>query len=224
MNGKFVIYSGGSRTLNKKLDKALIKLCKPSKELSITYVPVSDNQDPKYFKQFKKYYQHYGFKKFCYFALDKDNTNKTWKAAFASDVIYLDGGNTYQFLHNMEKSNIKKHLKYFIDKGGIVAGQSAGIICISPNIKTAAIPTVDADENFPGFKKKKGLNLVNFEFSPHFSYSDKKSKEELKKYSSITKNEIIACDDGSGIILDGDKMTLVGSVYSFKNGIVQQKN
>ena len=220
MKGKFVIYSGGSRYINKSLDTVLIGLCGQNK--SISYIPVTHDQDPVYYQEFKKYYQHYGVNKFCYFALDRQYSQKHWDKAFSSSVIYLDGGNTYHFLQNILESGLSKHLKHFIKKGGIIAGQSAGVINLTPNILTAAIPTLDADDAILGFKKTKSLGILPFEFSPHFS-GDKQSIEELKQYSKKTTNEILACDDGSGVIIVDDKITYVGKVFCFQNGIFSKK-
>jgi dipeptidase E len=222
MKGKFVIYSGGSRSQNNELNQALVALCGQSK--SITYIPVTKDQDPKYYQQFKKYYSYYGFNKFEYLALDQNNSASKIKKALSSSAIYLDGGNTYHFLKNIHNSNFKSLINYFLNRGGIVAGQSAGSINLSPNIKTASVPSLDADEPIAGFNRTKALSLIPFEFSPHFSSTDKRSIKELKEYSKITKNEIFACDDGSGIVINSNVINFYGRIYSFKNGIFSIKN
>lgn len=222
MKGKFVIYSGGSRSQNHELNHALVDLCGQIK--SITYIPVTKDQDPKYYQQFKKYYSYYGFNKFEYLALDQKNSVSKIKKSLSSSVLYLDGGNTYHFLKNIQESNFNKLIIDFVKRGGIVAGQSAGIINLSPSIKTASVPSLDADEPISGFKRTKALSLIPFEFSPHFANTDKKSIKELTEYSKITKNEILACDDGSGMVINANAINFYGRIYSFKNGIFSIKN
>lgn len=211
----FVIYSGGGRRANHQLNKELIRLSGKTCP-SITYIPVTHDEDPKYFKQFKKYYSFYGVKKFINFPLDKNHSIEKIKKAFQSDILYFCGGNTFEFLKNLEASGLKKEIKNFSKRGGVISGQSAGIIILTSSINMASIPSVDCDENIVSIKKTKGMNILKtFEFSPHYYYS-RKSDNEIKNYSKESGKTILACDDGSGLVIENNKITPVGKVIQFK--------
>jgi len=209
-----VLYSGGTNKLNRKLDRELLR--STGKEApKITYVPFTYYEHPRYYEQFKKYFQHYGVSDFRYFAPNKSYTRKTLQRAFESDIIFLSSGNTFTFLKNLRQKNLIPLFRRFLKRGGILAGASAGAIVMTPNIMTAMVPTIDSDANTARIKNLNAMNLVGFEFSPHFS---KEHSEELRSYSRMTPFTVLACDDGSGLVIKGDKVKIVGKVFRFKNG------
>ena len=106
-------------------------------------------------------------------------------------------------------------LNRFLKNGGILAGASAGAIVMTPNIMTALVPFSDSDPNHVGIRSLRGLNLVGFEFSPHFAENH---SEELRSYSRFTDNPVLACDDGSGLVVKNGKIKIIGSVFRFKSG------
>jgi dipeptidase E len=213
---RLVFYSGGQVDSNKRIHLALSKLT-GKKARSITYIPFTHENGLHYFNRFKKRYQKFGFKKFRYLAVDSDFLQKEVREALKSDVIYLAGGNTFYFLKHLRESGFLKKLVQYAKRGGVLAGLSAGAIILTEHIKLAGYPLHEGDENEVRLKNLKSMGLVDFEFLPHYTNSNKTNMAMLK-YSRRSKNLIIACPDGSGIIYAGATMQLLGPVYAFYRG------
>ena len=88
---------------------------------------------------------------------------------------------------------------------------------MTPNINTAGFPDFDCDDNYMKLKNWKALNLVPFEFFPHYVNS-KRYMEELRSYSKTTKFPVYAIPDGSGIVVKDTEIRFVGRPYCFING------
>ncbi len=211
---KLVLYSGGNEKINRNVDLALLSYVK-SKRPQITYVPFTFYEHGSYYAQFKKQFAKYGVEDFVYFAPNKKYSAAHFKKAFSSDIIFLSSGNTFTFLNHLREQNLIKAFRRFVKKGGILAGMSAGAIVMTPNITTAVVPSADSDINRVGIKDLKAMNLVGFEFSPHFH---KNTSEELRSYSRFTRFPILACDDGAGLIVENNKIQIIGDVTRFKKG------
>ena len=132
-------------------------------------------------------------------------------------MIYLAGGNTFYFLKHLRKSGLIPQLKQFVEGGGVLAGLSAGAIILTPNIGTAGPPLPEPDDNDVKLKNLRSLGLVRFEFYPHY-ISTPKTNQAIIQYSRTTKNPIFACPDGSGITINGKRMTFIGKVIMFSWG------
>lgn len=95
-------------------------------------------------------------------------------------MVYLSGGNTFHYPLHLRRSGLIHALRDFADRGGVLAGLSAGAILATPHIGLAAHPDFDRDERsrFPDY----------------------------------------ACNDGSGIVVEGDRFTAHGDVWLFDRG------
>jgi len=109
------------------------------------------------------------------------------------------------------------HLKQFAERGGVLAGLSAGGLVMSPNIKLAADRDLGPDENEVGLKNLNGIGLFPFEFSPHFEDTKKQIQAHLN-YSKKTRHPIFAASDGGGIIIEGNTYTPSGLGCFFFQG------
>ncbi len=213
---RLVFYSGGQEKSNSLLHEALAKW--PGlRPRSMTYLAFSHENHQFYFRRIKKRYRAYGFNRFRCFSADTDFLAREMREALKSDVIYLAGGNTFYFLKHLRESGLLKELKKFSDRGGILAGLSAGAIIMTPNINLAGYPTHDRDLNEVKLKNLRSLGLVNFEFLPHYSNS-KKTSDALIRYSKRIGRPVFACPDGSGVVINGREMSLIGQIFIFFKG------
>lgn len=213
---KLVMYSGGREGGNIRLHRALGEFA-GKKPRSLTYIPYSHENGAQYFKRVKARYQRFGIKKFKYFPVDSDFLMKEMKEALKSDIIYLAGGNTYYFLKHLRESGFLGKIPSFLRRGGILAGLSAGALVMTPHIELAGYPPHEGDLNEVRLKNLKALGLVNFEFLPHFTNSSRTITAMLK-YSRKSKNPIIACPDGSGVVVNEDEVRIFGPAYLFYMG------
>lgn len=215
---KLVLYSGGQSPKNKVLHEALVNLKgRGRKAQSMTYIPFSHENGEYFFKRIKKRYRQFGVRKFKYFAVDSDFLRKEMNEALRSDIIYLAGGNTFYFLKHLRESGFLKRLEKFIQSGGIVTGLSAGAIILTPHIYMAAYPKHDCDKNEVKLKNLNSIGAVDFEFFPHYTPTAKNHLAMIR-YSRRSERMIVACPDGSGVVVNNTEVRFVGAVYLYYRG------
>lgn len=213
---KLVLYGGGDEDDNLELDLQTIKLA-GKKEPLITFIPSCSYESELYFNEFVDQYSRYGVNRFIHFPIDVPFDNTLMNEVFNSDIIHLDGGNTYYFLKHLRKSGMIKKLKEFVAGGGVLTGLSAGAIIMTSHITTAGFPDFDKDENDERITNFKGMNLVRFEFFPHYR-SSKRYDKDLIAHSKKIDFPIYACPDGSGIIVEDHSLKFQGRAYCFFQG------
>lgn len=161
--------------------------------------------------------ENLGYERFLYCPIDKNLNSVFVKEVLKSDLIYLGGGNTYDFLSFMRSSGFSSLLKKFVKNGGILSGLSAGGILMTQEITTAGYPPFDKDENRDNIKNIKGLKLVKFDFFPHYKNS-KRYNDVLLKESKKISRPIYAIPDDGAIVVNGDAITFIGRCASFYRG------
>lgn len=213
---KLVFYGGGFASENISLDKRLILLLKTKNPL-ITYIPSCSIYGETDFIEFVEQYYNFGFKRIINFPIDREFDPILRASIFRSDIIHLSGGNTYYFLKMLRKTGMLKDLKKYVKDGGILTGLSAGGIIMTPDIETAGFPSFDRDENEENLRNLKAMNLVRFNFFPHYRNSIRYD-QEIFQYTKKTKYPLYAATDGSGIIINGESITFHNKVYCFYEG------
>jgi dipeptidase E len=214
---RLVLYSGGQNRENELLHQSLITLCGSRERKRFTYIPFCSDNAGTFYNRISRRYRRFGFTDFQCLPVDQPIETSELKKALRSHVIYLAGGNTFYFLNHLKKAGMMPHLRRFARQDGVLAGLSAGALIMTPNIRLAAIPKYDADENESGLKDLSGLSLTDFEFSPHYSDSEKRNRV-LLNYSKKTSSPIYACGDGGGIVIEGSKYTHYGRTSVFHRG------
>lgn len=210
-----IMISGGYRKENTQVYSLI------DKGLSVAYLPSWFSKESQYdFKRFKKQFLR---NKLTFFPLER-LTKKRILKMFSSDIIYIEGGNTYLLLHYVRKHNLYSKFRRFV-KNKTLVGMSAGAIIQTPNINLAGVPHFNSDENLPKITNCRSLNLVNFEMFPHFEISDKRELKELINYSKKNeKKQIYLLPNGSSIIVNKQRK-FIGKYWSLLNGkIIKGKN
>ncbi|HIF93007.1 MAG: Type 1 glutamine amidotransferase-like domain-containing protein [Myxococcales bacterium] len=227
-----VLYSGGQERRNALIHESLLALAlrrsekrKPGK-VRMTYLAFTQDGARDYYRRFVRRYRAFGGTDFQCLAADDPafaqrgpQRSRAAKALLESDVVYLSGGNTFHYLMHLRRSGLFSALRQFADRGGVLAGLSAGAILATPNIGLAAYPPFDRDENNVELPKSRwgALDLVDFEFFPHFRVS-RKIRDAMLFYSEQSKFPVYACRDGSGIVVEGDRFTAHGDVWLYDRG------
>ncbi|MCB2340458.1 Type 1 glutamine amidotransferase-like domain-containing protein [Clostridium estertheticum] len=205
---KIVLYSDQIIKENRKIDYELLRLLN-KKNPSIGYIPSCSDLTRKYFNPEVQYYNELGISNIQYFDLDKEYDETKINDIFQSDAIHLSGGNTFYFLYLLKKRNLVKSLQLYVEQGGILIGISAGSILLSKTIDMAQF----GDEDIVGIEDRSSLGIVDFQFMPHWSDDESiKYLDLLKNYSKVKKTTIYACNDGDGIVIDGDDIKFIGNV------------
>jgi dipeptidase E len=213
---KLVLYSGGYVEDNEDLDKELLRLV-PNEYPTVTFIPSSIEYAEELFEEFIVHFEKYGWDDFHLFPVDVPFTKYAAQNALKRDLIFLSGGNTFHFLHHLKQSGFAGMLKDYAHAGGVVAGESAGAIILTPNIETASYPDFDADDNDIALKNLKSLGLTHFEFFPHFQ-NTRRYIHALNLESTDLLHPIFACEDGAGVVVEDEKTTFVGPTWGFFRG------
>ena len=211
---KLVFYSDQIIPENKKIDLQLMELIGKTSP-RIGFIPSQSRPDKKYYYAKKEYYAQYGADLSLNFDLDENYQPEKLKDLLNCNAVHLSGGDTSYFLSWLKKRDLLKPLRAYTEKGGILIGTSAGAI-----IMTAEISITNLFFSEKPLPDPSALNLVNFEFLPHFDNSDE-TKTALCQYSR-GRRKIYACPDGSGILVNGDKVSLIGEVLTFENGAMSK--
>ncbi len=213
---KLVLYSGGDDKENRELDKSFIELI-GKKNPVVTFIPSSSYLSDQEFKAFVKHYSKFKITRFIHFPVDIPFDKIMLQEVLRSDAIHLAGGNTFYFLHSLRKAKLITPLRDFVKRGGVLTGLSAGAIMMTENIEMAGYPHFDRDDNYVGIKNLASLNLLDFDFFPHYKNSSRYDSV-FKKYSKIHKKIIYACPDGAGIVVRDGELRFIGKTYAFSDG------
>lgn len=213
---RLVFYSGGEINENRALDLEMLRLSGTGKP-RITLIPASSDYAEEEFTEFSQQFRPYGVGRIQVFKHDRPFTNYDANQALDTDIVFMSGGNTFYFLYHLKRSGMLWKLKSYAEDNGLLAGLSAGAIIMTSSIHTAGMPDFDADENEVGIRNLKAMNLVNFEFFPHFDNS-KRYVREFSEYTQKRHRVLYTCTDGSGIVINNDKFKTVGWVWGFVRG------
>ena len=88
---------------------------------------------------------------------------------------------------------------------------------MTPSIITASYPKFDRDDNIVGIRSMDAMNLVPFEFFPHYTPEPEYARE-LKKQSKPLKYPIYGVSDGGGITVDDTRLSFFGDVWGYFAG------
>lgn len=118
------------------------------------------------------------------------------------DVVFVCGGNTFDYLDRIRKTGLDNFLKDFFNKeDGVYVGISAGSIVVGPDISIAGWGS-EGDENNINLKDLKGLGLIEFLVYPHYRED---LKEEVDEFREKTGLKIIRLKDDQAFVLNYSK-------------------
>jgi dipeptidase E len=197
---------------NNEVDQKIFDLLNP-KDIKIGYIPAGEDLDNRHYDKKRNWYRQYGVNNFMKFELGSSYDESKLQELYDCDLIHLSGGNTFQFLENIKKRNFKDFLLKYIKKGGVLVGISAGSYVMTPTIK---ITTLYKDN--PPIMNYIGMNLVDFEFLPHYQ----NKKDMLNLFLEYSKNnndrKIYLCEDNDGIYINDNEIELIGDLVTIRSG------
>ena len=169
-------------------------LPKEAKDLSFLVISIQDSeQDAFYLDKTLSEIKNTGAQDIDVFKLSDEKfiTKKEY------DVIFVCGGNTFDYLDRIRKTGLDKFLIDFAKKNkSIYVGVSAGSILAGPDISIAE----NEDLNNIGLVDLKGLCLTDYIIYPHYK---KELKLELDKAKKSIRYPIIELEDDQAFVLDG---------------------
>ena len=205
MAPKLVLYSNQGSPPSGSLDARLLQLL-PSRS-TVGYVPASPDRDRRFFSGFARHYERLGVA-LRFFGLEDEFQPEELAELLELDAIHLSGGNTFRFLHWLHTRGLFLELQMFAARGGVLIGVSAGAILMTRDIRSAAIC---GDAPYPPLRDTAGLALVDFAVLPHFDGSVTQ-RAALSRLGEELGSVAYGVPDGSGIVVDGSHVELIGDV------------
>ena len=132
---------------------------------------------------------------------------KTVESKFnRADIIYINGGNTIEYMKAIKKFGLDEFLKKALERDVILCGISAGAICYH---KFGSSDSRHYKNKENKFTLVRGLGFIDLLFSPHFSNSSRPLDTErlVKKSKTIA----ICADDQTAVVFNGEDYEVVKS-------------
>jgi peptidase E/acetyl esterase/lipase len=123
----------------------------------------------------------------------------------SADAIFVGGGNTMNMLAVWKAHGIDKILRKAWERGILLAGESAGMICWFEQ----GITDSRADKLSP----LECLGFLKGSACPHFMYETKRRPAYTKMLLAGEVKDGFACDDGAALLFEGDQLARVVSIY-----------
>ena len=216
---KLVLYSDQGIRDNDKVDARLLSLInKPNPKFG--YIPSCGDKERKFFYENCEYYRRLGVKDFLFFDLG-DEFNPSQKDELLScDLIHLSGGDPLSFIKNIKERDFVDVFRDFTRQGGILAGVSGGCLQLTRSVALYKTFIGDLDAiTLDDYIRLRGLNLVDFEFLPHYNRWNEDFIDVVKRYSVKFNSVIYACRDGDGILVHDDEIEFIGNIIIIENGL-----
>ncbi len=192
-------------------------LKKPARENKVIFVTTAafgQENNPIWLESYRAKLREYGIIQIEDLDIKGKTEKELRKILSSSDIIFVNGGNTFYLLRYIHESGFDKVIPDLLNKGKIYIGVSAGSIIACPTIETALWEP--ADKNDVGLKGFAGLKLINFLISPHFKEEKRESIEKEVSNTryptiSLTDKQAVLCVDGKyKIVGEGEKITFNG--------------
>lgn len=121
-----------------------------------------------------------------------------------ADIVWVSGGNVFYFLYWAKKVGLKKILHEFLQKGGVYAGESAGIVCHIKDLEP--IKWIDHPEKAPKLITE-GMQLTDLVVLPHSNHP-KYGPDILKIRDYYEKKGLspYLLKDGEALIIKDDRI------------------
>ena len=217
---KLVLYSDQGNKNNEKVDARLLRLVqKPNARVG--YIPSGGDKERKYYQENCDYYKKLGFEDFFFFDLGDEYDGSKVDELFSCNIIHLSAGDPLYFLQNIKKRNFVDVLRHFVDQGGILVGVSGGSLQLTKTVAVYKSFIGDLDNiTYEDYVGLSALNLVDFEFLPHYNRWNQDFINTVKAYSAKFASLIYACRDGDGILVNDNEIEFIGNIIRIENGIV----
>lgn len=218
-----VLYSDQIRGVSDALDEHVLRLLEGTQH-RVAFVPAATDRKRRYFQRAESYYGDMGISSLLHFDVGEEYEEAALPLLLACDAIHLGSGDTDPFLAALTRRGLLDPLRTFAARGGVLIGMSAGAMLFAKSTAICAIDEPGAQSATSGknAKSKRGgallpraLDLVAFDFWPHFE-GDARTAKALAAHATKSSRAIYACHDSEGLVVEGDTVILVGEPTVFR--------
>jgi peptidase E/nicotinamidase-related amidase len=135
----------------------------------------------------------------------------------SADVIFVPGGNTLNMLATWKAQGVDVILRKAWERGILLAGESAGMVCWFEEAVT---------DSKPGeLTRMECLGWLKGSVCAHYHYLPQPRRPRLHEMlRSGEMKDGVACDDGAGILFEGDKLVRVVTVSETATAYMVRRN
>ena len=189
-------------------------LPKPLSEAKILYITTASKKvsDTGYVERMRQKMNELNFS-FTELDIEGKSEQELKKALSSTDIIYVEGGNTFYLLEAVRESGFEKLVKEAIENGVVYWGVSAGSYIACPSIVMA---TWSGHFDSDGVTDLTAMNLVPFLIKAHYTPDmlpllTEKSKDLQLPLFVINDEQAVLVRDGEvQLIGSGEVLTLQG--------------
>lgn len=213
MSGRLFFYSDqvSDSPENRRLDALLFKGLDVGR-ISIGYIPSTDDKQRKFFTNKADYYRQYGVENMMFFDLYSEFNERNIEELLRCDIIHLSAGNPIQFRNSIMARNMDTVLSSYFYSGGTLVGVSGGAVQLGQTVRLFQLFTGNLDEALDCNSSLNTLQLVDFEFLPHYNRWTDDFKQNVVRFAQETHSVVYAGNDGDGIIIEDDRVQFIGEI------------
>ena len=169
---------------------------------SLGYLASGHEPELSYYGVTQKQYAELGMSLRHYLDLEQGYTLAGLDTLLSCQAIHLAGGDTFQFLAQLQARGLMESFKTYLNRGGILIGLSAGAMLMTPTIACASLC---GDVNHLGLSDLRALALLPYQFLPHSDLSDggvalSVQAASLLEASTLAEYPLILCSDEDAVI------------------------
>lgn len=135
--------------------------------------------------------------------LEEYRNESVLKDLEGKDIIWFTGGVPGYLMYWIKRCKIDVHIKDLLNSGSLFFGSSAGAMVAGKSLQVASFGF--GEDNEIGAENIEPMKLVDFDIFPHFQ--DEYFENIKKRY---TGRKIYLLKDGEEIIVEDDKVTVIG--------------
>jgi dipeptidase E len=177
-------------------------------DIKVLYITTPTNihpEDPPWLEDSIKDLKSQGFQ-MTRMDIEEKSPEEIRKVVFQHDIVWISGGNTFYFMYWANKKGLKEILMDFLNKGGVYAGESAGVVCQIRDLEP--IKWADNPDKAPEVITQ-GMQLTDVVVLPHWGWEKyAKTMEKIRDYYVERSIKPYLLKDGEALIV--------------KNGIVEE--
>lgn len=130
-----------------------------------------------------------------------------WSTLKKYSAIYIDGGNTFELMHQIRDTHAFELLRRFLHHGGVINGDSAGAITLGSHLETAHFGDI-GDENSTSLISYQGLNLLG-DWAIHCHYQESENKE-ISDFSKTYGFPVLALSENTAVAINNKQVRVIG--------------
>lgn len=203
-----IAIGGGSyeKSETEKIDRELLRLCKSEKP-KMLYFSTAGDKEPQGSQNAASYFTSLGFDvTLMSLILDMPSFDEIRQAIFASDAVYVGGGDLIRLVHTMRSLGVDSLLREAAEKGVILAGISAGASCWFDYAQTDSLTYYDPSKT--GYVRFPCFGIIHAICSPH--YGTKRKADLRERIANGESFPIVGLENGTAIVWqDGVCRTII---------------